>query len=148
MSKGDPKSVKPKFESISRNVNNDIHISRVRTCIEFKVPSRLCLEWNNEFLTCSTPLNVVYHCPHLFRWAYFCPSLRTMQQRTIIFLTNIAAALRCWRLFHKFSQNAIIHAIDNPPISTTNTPPTLLSPKAAAPLSWTSWKRKGKRNIN
>ena len=29
-----------------------------------------------------TPLNVVYHCPHPFRWAYICPSLHTIQQRT------------------------------------------------------------------
>ena len=34
-------------------------------------------------MTCSTPFNVVYHCPHPFRWAYCCPSLHTMQQRTI-----------------------------------------------------------------
>ena len=26
----------------------------IRTRLEFKVPSRLCLERNNEFLTCST----------------------------------------------------------------------------------------------
>ena len=34
----------------------------IRTRLEFKVPSRLHLERNNGFLTCSTPLNVVYHC--------------------------------------------------------------------------------------
>ena len=27
----------------------------IRTCLEFKVPSQLCLEQNNEFLTCSKP---------------------------------------------------------------------------------------------
>ena len=27
----------------------------VRTHLEFKVPSRLCLEWNNAFLTCFNP---------------------------------------------------------------------------------------------
>ena len=37
------------------------------------------LERKNEFLT---PLNVVYRCPHPFWWAYFCPSLNTIQQRT------------------------------------------------------------------
>ena len=34
-----------------------------------------------------TPLNLVYHCPHPFRWAYFSPSLHTMQQRTIMHLS-------------------------------------------------------------
>ena len=36
-----------------------------------------------------TPLNVVCHCPHPFRWAYFCPSLHTMQQRTIPWMKTI-----------------------------------------------------------
>ena len=30
-------------------------IAGVKTRLEFKVPSRLCLEWNNKFLTCSNP---------------------------------------------------------------------------------------------
>lgn len=51
-----------------------------------------------------------------------------------IVLTRIAAFL-CWRLFHKFSKNAIMHARERPPMSTTKTPPTLLRPSAAAPLS-------------
>ena len=64
------------------------HLKGFIACLKFKVPSWLPLEWNNEFLTCSTPLNVVYHCPHPFRWAYCCPSLHTIQQRTIILLGN------------------------------------------------------------
>ena len=65
----------------------------IRTCLEFKVPSGLRLEWNNEFLTCYTPLNVVYHCPHPFRWAYCCSSLHTMHQRTIVKLTILVGKL-------------------------------------------------------
>ena len=43
-----------KNKLISRNVCNDIHIL-IRTLLEFKVPSRLRLERNNEFLTCPNP---------------------------------------------------------------------------------------------
>ena len=71
----------------------------IRTRLEFTVPSRLRLEWNNEFLTCSTPLNVVYHCPNPFRWAFFCPSLHPMQQRTNFLLCIIS---KFWLPFLQF----------------------------------------------
>ena len=54
-----------------------------------------------------------------------------------IISTCNAALLSCL-LFQRLSQNATMQAKVRPPINTTNTPPTLLRPKAAAPLSWTS----------
>ena len=54
-----------------------------------------------------TPLKAVYHCPHPFRWAYFCSALHTMQQRTItsmIIVSEISAFSKnhgiqivCWK---------------------------------------------------
>ena len=55
----------------------------------------------------------------------------------MVLITCIAALLSCL-LFQRLSQNATIQARVRPPINTTKTPPTLLRPKAAAPLSWTS----------
>ena len=56
----------------------------VRTGVEFKLYG-LGFASNgtmNSWHVLSS-LNVVYHCPHPFRWAYFCTSLHMMQQRTI-----------------------------------------------------------------
>ena len=59
------------------------HIERGRTRQEFIVPFEAKPRWYREFKTCSNPSKCGYHCPHSFRWAYCCPSLNTMQQRTI-----------------------------------------------------------------
>ena len=56
----------------------------VRTRLKFKVPSRFASNGTINSWRVLTPLNVVYHCPHPFRWAYFCPSPHTMQQRTML----------------------------------------------------------------
>ena len=45
--------VADKNKLIPRNVYDDIHISR--DYLEYKVLSRLRLEWNNEFSKCSNP---------------------------------------------------------------------------------------------
>ena len=75
----------------------------IRTRLEFKVPPRLRLKRINEFLMCSTPLNVVYHCPHPFRWAYCCPSLHRMQQRTTALVGIFCCVLHnFWKDEYKF----------------------------------------------
>ena len=67
--------------------NNGCIVCRgVRTRLQFKVPSRLRLERNNEFLRYSNPSKCGY-CRHCFRWACFCMALHMIQHTTFsIFL--------------------------------------------------------------
>ena len=57
--------VADKHKLISRNVYNDIHISNSRYRLGF-APSGTMNSWRD-----LTPLNVVYHCSHPFRWFFF-----------------------------------------------------------------------------
>ena len=57
-------------------------LREVRTHQEFLVPFEAKPRLYLEFKTCSNPSKCGYHCTHSLRWAYFCPSLHTIQHDT------------------------------------------------------------------